>query len=133
MNICFVEIPVCQGRCALQYFVIIYIATDSGLGLNLDPVTDANVSRTTNLPANQTVLTNFGRTRNPGLSGYGCIFSNFNIVSDLDLVVQFDSFSDSGGSQGGTINGGARSYFHIIPHNNISGLRYFLVHPFGIR
>ena len=74
MYIRFVKIAVTQSRTSLNRFSVFYISSYSGLRLNPHVITDCDMADNSNLPANNTIFSDFGGTRHSGLgSNYGIL------------------------------------------------------------
>src|ERR1017187_367870 len=79
------------------------------------------------LSANHIIFPDFGAARNAGLRRNNRMGAYFNIVGDLYQVVQFYPFSNNCGLDGGTVYCGIGANFYIVMHDDLSGLRDFLI------
>src|SRR5690606_12671552 len=68
---------------------------------------------------------------NTCLSSNHVVLAYFNIVCDLNKIVEFGSLSDNGGSYGTPVDRTIGTYFHIIFDHYISQLRNFGISFFG--
>src|SRR5690606_28794895 len=127
-----VEIAIVDGWGALYHFIILDVLADPRLCLDLYTVTDGDVPHDTNLSPDQTMLADLGGTGDSRLGRNGCMFTDLDIVGDLDLVVQLHPFSKDSGSQGGPVDGGAGPHVHIVFQDHVSGLGDLAVYPLGI-
>src|SRR5690606_13711732 len=82
-----------------------------------------------------TVFSDLGRTRNPGLSGDNGISANLHIMSYLDQVVEFDTLSDKSAVaiKCCTVDYCIGTDDYIILDDHIAKLRNSLVRSIGLR
>jgi hypothetical protein len=72
------------------------------------------VSRYTSPATNDTAFPDPCATGYPGAAGNRCMGAHMDIMSDLDLIIEFDAILDNRVFQGAPIDGGIGSNLHII-------------------
>jgi len=98
---------------------------NTGFGTDYGPALHASMVTEAHLTANNCVIFNYCTPGNSGLRGNDDSLSNFNIVGNLDEVVDLGSAPDASDSQGASIDRGIGAYFYIIFNDDTANLRKF--------
>ena len=92
---------------------------------DLHIIDDGQMAVNTDVTANRTALPDHGTAGNASTGGDCGVRTNTDIVTDLNLVIQFYSVADLGIAEGAAINRRITADFDIIADNNPPDLGYF--------
>ena len=87
MHIGFVVIGIRIGWRSLKYFIILHVAPNSRLCLYPYPIANTYMPHNSDLPADHTVVTNFGRASYTCLGSDDRVLTDFNVVGNLYLII----------------------------------------------
>src|SRR5690606_21861177 len=100
---------------------------DTGLSLNLRALGNADMTHYAYLATNDRVFANLGASRNAGLRSDNRVLSDFNIVRNLNKVVEFYALPNNGRSHGRSVNYLIVAYFDVIFDLYVANLADLLV------
>src|SRR5689334_23210678 len=69
------------------------------------------------------MIPHLGRARYPAQGSHHRMFPDDHVVADLDEIVEFGAFTNTGRPQYGAVDTGIRAQFYVILKNDISDLR----------
>ena len=79
------------------------------------------------LSANHAVSAKMGRAADANLSSQRRVFAYFNIVGQMDKVVELNAFVDMCGTHCGTVDSGVGTDLHVVVDHHVAHLRDLLV------
>ncbi len=88
-------------------------------------ISDGNMPDDADLSANHDAASYFGGPRNTGLGGNGRIFTDDDIMRNLNKIINFHVPLNPGFTHGGPVNGGVGAQFHVIVNLNDADLGNF--------
>src|SRR5947209_12369023 len=77
-----------------------------------------------NLPCQNNVIAQLRTAGDPGLGDYQAMFTNRNVMGNLNQVINLGAAPDNGGPQGPAIDRHVGANFHIVTHNHTADLRH---------
>ena len=80
------------------------------------------MARTARLSGKDNVVTGLGTAGNNRLSNDEAIFTDFNVVTQVDQVVDFSAPADLGRTESGIVQAGAGPDFDIVSEDDIADL-----------
>ena len=83
------------------------------------------MSGNTGLSGKHDVFAELATAGNAHLRDEQAAFANFDVVRDLDEVINFRAFADDRRAERAAINRHARADFHVVADEHISNLRHF--------
>src|SRR5512139_55120 len=104
-----------------------YIVEDARLSADLNIVADIKMTGQPCLSADDNAFAEPGAARYPNLRNYHRILADYDVVRYLDQIINFDAFFYPGLAECGAIDGGIRSYFHILVNLNNAHLFYLQI------
>src|SRR4051812_16704999 len=102
------------------------VVRDAALRRHDGAVADSTVSRNPDLPREDHILANFGRTRQADLRADKRIFTDARSVTHLDEAVYLRAASDLGHSDRRAIDARVRLDLDVIPDHHVPGLHDLL-------
>lgn len=86
---------------------------------------DFDVSDRADAAADNAIIADGDATGNAGFGGDNGVRTDFAVVADLDLVVNFSTVADGCVAHCAAVDIGVRTDFHIIAQRDCAGLRNF--------
>src|ERR1035438_7381693 len=71
------------------------------------------------------IIADFSAATDPGLRSDHGIITYFNVVGNLDKIIQLSTRFNEGRSDGRAVNGGVGANFYIVFHDDIANLWHF--------
>ena len=88
------------------------------------------MARTARLSGKDNVIAGLGTAGNAGLGNDEAIFTDFNVMAQVDQVIDFSTSANLRRPQGRIVQAGAGSNFNIVTEDDVSDLRNAGMLPF---
>ena len=98
------------------------IADNTGLTGKDSVVANGDVARAACLSGKDDVIAGLGATGNAGLGNDKAVFPDFDVMAEVDQVVDFSAPADLGRTESGIVQAGAGPDFDIVSEDDIADL-----------
>ena len=108
------------------------IADNTGLTGKDSVVANGDVARAACLSGKDDVIAGLGATGNAGLGNDKAVFPDFDVMAEVDQVVDFSAPADLGRTESGIVQAGAGPDFDIVSEDDIADLGDAGMLPFSV-
>lgn len=90
------------------------------------------MARTARLSGKDNVIAGLGTAGNAGLGNDKAIFTDFNVVTQVDQIIDFSTSANLRRPQGRIVQAGAGANFDVVTEDDVSDLRNAGMLPFSV-